>query len=129
MVLVSKPTTATAGSSGAAGKSASVARRWNPPKTSPFSPIAAKAVTETVRARIDTIRRITTRRLSVSPPSLLGRAANSAARMTPTASRAGNNATDAPRAGRRVHHRRPGDRGRALGGAAGPHHRGAVAPG
>ena len=62
-------------SSGAAGKRASVARRWKPPKTSAFSPIAAKAVTETVRARIDTIRRITTRRFSASPPPLLDRPA------------------------------------------------------
>ena len=64
IVLVSKPTTAMSPSSGAAGNRESVARRWNPAKTSALSPIAANAVIEIVSARIDTIRRISTRRFS-----------------------------------------------------------------
>src|SRR5215218_6180980 len=128
MVLVSNPTTAIALSSGADGNSASVARRWKPPKTSPCSPMAAKAVTDSVRTRIDTNRRIATRRFS-APPPVWAPAGTSAALMRDTASRVGDNGPDAPRPRRRVHDGRPGDRRGALRAAADPDRGRPVAPG
>jgi len=65
IVFVSKPTTAMSPSSGADGNSESVARRWKPAKTSALSPIAANPVTAAVSARIETIRRISSRRFRV----------------------------------------------------------------
>ena len=52
-----------------------------------------------------------------------------AARMTATASRAGDNASDAPRPRRGVHDRPARDRGRPVGGPADPHHRRPLASG
>ncbi len=61
IVLRSKPTTTTWLSLGAAGNSASVARRWNPANTSAERPMAASPVTAAVSATIERIRRISNR--------------------------------------------------------------------
>src|SRR5262245_9612163 len=58
----SMPTTAMSLLVSAPGKSASVARRWNPAPTSADNAIPATAVTTTVRMSTDTIRRISNRR-------------------------------------------------------------------
>src|SRR5262245_60495356 len=58
------PTTAMCESVGAPGNNASVALRWNPPKTSADKPMAASDVTAMVSTTSDTRRRTRTRRFT-----------------------------------------------------------------
>ena len=124
--LGSKPTTATLASSGAEGNSAvgwpGAGSRRRP---APFRPIAAKAVTKTVSARIETIRRMTTTTSSACPPRGPGAPPRVRGADVPDKLRArAIMQADAPRSSPSSSLTAvPRDRGRALGGAAPPHRR------